>query len=474
MSTDRRVLPETLLIASGAGITALSISLDAPRWIALGLLALATIASLWGVWIERSHWGAILASWRREATALARRAGVDAPEGVEGERALALVSAAGDALEARAEREREHARLLRTIVDAFDEPVILTDEDGVVRTHNTSAQAFVASRAASLVGRRIDEVITWGDVLRVHASARAGREAHEQVRAARPGAAGGAIATVDVWARPLTGPGPEERLVLLLMRDVSEASRTLQVRADFVANASHELRTPIAAMRVAIDTLRALDGGDATSRDRFLGVVSSNIERLEELIADLLDLSRLESPESELQVGPVALARLVETLEPLFERARRERRLQVAWDLSPRVDPVRTDRRLLLLILQNLIDNAMKFAYEDTTVRVVATPIPAGVRWEVVDRGIGIPLGQQQRIFERFYQVDAARTGVGAARRGTGLGLAIVRHAVKRLGGSVRVESVWKEGTRMIVELPELPENHSPVASPAAGDTPRP
>jgi signal transduction histidine kinase len=104
-------------------------------------------------------------------------------------------------------------------------------------------------------------------------------------------------------------------------------------------------------------------------------------------------------------------------------------------------------------VVRNLIDNATKFAYERTAVVVSVERLgPAGIRIRVSDQGVGIPLGQQQRIFERFYQVDPSRAGF-AVRRGTGLGLAIVKHAVKLLGGNIGVESVWKQGTTMTVEL---------------------
>ena len=113
-----------------------------------------------------------------------------------------------------------------------------------------------------------------------------------------------------------------------------------------------------------------------------------------------------------------------------------------------------TDEKSLRLVLRNLIENSAKFAYEGTqiTVRVTASR-PGFVMFEVSDRGVGIPIGAQARVFERFFQADAARSGT-APRRGTGLGLAMVKQAVTRLGGTVGVESVWKEGTTMRVELP--------------------
>jgi two-component system phosphate regulon sensor histidine kinase PhoR len=136
----------------------------------------------------------------------------------------------------------------------------------------------------------------------------------------------------------------------------------------------------------------------------------------------------------------------------------------LAFESTPKAIALHTDRKLLMLILRNLVDNATKFANEHTSVRVIAQVLPpAGntlrgpprgtLRIKVVDTGLGIPIEHQQRIFERFYQVESSRTGL-TARRGTGLGLAIVKHAVKDLGGTIKIESVWKQGTTMSVEVP--------------------
>jgi two-component system, OmpR family, phosphate regulon sensor histidine kinase PhoR len=245
--------------------------------------------------------------------------------------------------------------------------------------------------------------------------------------------------------------------VLMTFRDVTEVTRMLAVRTDFVANASHELRTPIAAIRMALETLETEGDEGGELRARLLSIIASQVARLEELARDLLDLSRLES-EAEVRTEPLALADVAASLRTAFEGVLRERRLTLEFEISEGAAVLRTDRRLLELIVSNLIDNAAKFAFEGTPVRVVADRGPAGVRVRVIDRGQGIPLADQPRIFERFYQVDPARAGGGdrsaPARRGSGLGLAIVKHAVRRLGGSVNVSSVWQQGTTMTVELP--------------------
>jgi signal transduction histidine kinase len=203
---------------------------------------------------------------------------------------------------------------------------------------------------------------------------------------------------------------------------------------------------------MAVDTLAAGAAAEPVMRARLLETIAGNTARLEEMVRDLLDLSRLESPESVVRIEPVVAGDLADVLRAQFEGICAERSQTLVIDLG--VQTLRTDRALVLVILRNLVENATKFAYEGTAVRVTGRPdATGGIAIEVADRGIGIPIQHQQRVFERYYQVDSARTLTGR-RRGSGLGLAIVKHAVRRLGGAVRLTSVWKEGTTVTVELP--------------------
>jgi len=163
----------------------------------------------------------------------------------------------------------------------------------------------------------------------------------------------------------------------------------------------------------------------------------------------------------------VDLVELARAVAGLLEGSAARKRVTIEAEIAPDAARLESDPRLLRAILRNLVENAVKFAHEGTAVRITAEVVEparsddsggiaassANVRLRVIDRGIGIPLAQQQRIFERFFQGDPARTG-DAQGRGTGLGLAIVKHAVRTLGGTIGVESVWQEGTTMTVELP--------------------
>jgi two-component system phosphate regulon sensor histidine kinase PhoR len=454
-----------MIIGTSAAL-AVVIFADPSRWVMIGLIAMAAGMCLWVVWRGNTKTHASIAAVRSATHDLAQLANLETPQELELDRLAEVISQAAGAWNVRLITTTVERDELDAILRATEHPLLVTDDEGTVVLTNDAAGTFLGSRVATLVGRTIDEVITWTEVLRLHAAAREGKECKGQFRLMRSGSNGGS-SIVDVWARPLSVPSTsaDRCLVLLMMHDVGEAARALQIRTDFVANASHELRTPIAAMRVAIDTLDAIGDDDPVARKRFMGIVAGNIDRLEELIRDLLDLSRLESTDVTLEIASVNTSELADSLHLAFERVRTERKLNVSWEISPSLATVRTDRRLLLLILRNLLENALNFSYEGTTVRVIARPSEGrtrGVTWEVIDQGIGIPLEQQQRIFERFYQVNPARTGAGSTRRGTGLGLSIVRHAVKTLGGTIRVESVWKEGTRMIVDLPTPTEGSTP------------
>lgn len=355
---------------------------------------------------------------------------------------------------------------IRAVLDAVESAVFCTDSAGRVMVANTAGERFFANR--SVVGARIEELFTQAEILGLHANAAAGRNATVQIRMNRAEGARvcQAMAYRVPWQRAAlrddeaARPERGREAIVIVIRDVTELAMAVQLKAEFVANASHELRTPLASIRGAVETIQDGAKDEPAMLDRLSQMIAQNVSRLEDLVRDLLDLSRLESPDIVVTREAIRLEIIVEQLQEMFMPVCVERKIAIAADIDPACAVITSDAKLLTLILKNLFDNATKYAYPETAVRVVARPIqPAapggrpGVRISVVDLGMGIPIGHQQRVFERFYQVDPSRSGV-AVRRGTGLGLAIVKHATKTLGGNIRVESVWKQGTTMIVELP--------------------
>ena len=165
-------------------------------------------------------------------------------------------------------------------------------------------------------------------------------------------------------------------------------------------------------------------------------------------------LSQLETAGTPAEIGVLETMPILDSIASLLDPMLGERGLRLEFDIEEGLSTIRTDQRLFELIFKNLVENSAKFAFEQSVIRLQGRRLGDSTVWRVIDKGIGIPLDQQARIFDRFFQVDPSRTGP-PKRRGTGLGLAIVQNAVRALGGSIRVESVWQQGTTMIVELPE-------------------
>lgn len=252
--------------------------------------------------------------------------------------------------------------------------------------------------------------------------------------------------------------GEEGRL--LVLTDVTELSRVVQVKSDLVANASHELRTPIAAIRMAAETVRSLDPvADAVALKRCVDVIDRQTGWLEELVRDLLDLSKLEAPSSRFHAQSVDLRRFCEELVERFAPPVEKKRIQLIIDAAASLPSIHVHPGLLRMVLDNLVDNALKFTAEGGRVRLAWRGVGHDVEFVVEDNGCGIPTEDQARVFERFYQVERARSGAGSLRdapRGTGLGLSIVRHAVLAMNGHMELESVLGKGTKFTVTLPRV------------------
>jgi two-component system phosphate regulon sensor histidine kinase PhoR len=252
---------------------------------------------------------------------------------------------------------------------------------------------------------------------------------------------------VLVRATPLREPAGH----VVVLQDVTEMRQLETVRRDFVANVSHELRTPVSVILGSSETL--LDGAmaDGASARRFLEAIHGNAERLARLIADLLDLSRIEAGRWAMEVRSVAVdAALGRAAEAVAEPARRKgQSIEVARadGLVVAADPEALDQVLL-----NLLDNAVKYTPAGGRIRLDARRVDGRVRAEVTDDGPGIELRHQERVFERFYRVDPGRS---RDMGGTGLGLSIVKHLVEAMGGQVGFEAVEPHGSRFWLTLPE-------------------
>lgn len=245
--------------------------------------------------------------------------------------------------------------------------------------------------------------------------------------------------------------------VLAVFVDVTDLRRLESLRRDFVANVSHELRTPVTAVRSAAETLRdsALKDPDPKAAERFADIIVRNSERLQNLIEDLLELSRLESNEFKLKREKIDLPVVAGLVLSLFRERAERKGIQLLTEIPTGIQGVETDQRALEQVLSNLVDNAVKYCPAGASVKLRATNGDGSIRLTVEDNGPGISDAHLPRLFERFYRVDAGRSrDVG----GTGLGLSIVKHMVEAMGGDVTVRSTVGKGSAFEVRLPLAPK----------------
>ena len=259
---------------------------------------------------------------------------------------------------------------------------------------------------------------------------------------------------LDVIAhvRRLPRAASDGSLALIVLHDTTALRRAERMRADFVANASHELKTPIAGLAGFIETLRGPARDDAAARERFLGIMAEQADRMRRLVDDLLMLSRIEQHEHARPDAAVDIGRVLAGVQDLLQLKALSRGVALELVTDPELPRAVGDYDELTIVFQNLIDNALKYAKPSSTVRVTARPV-SGDRLSVAvsDEGDGIPAAHLPRLSERFYRVDTARS---RQLGGTGLGLAIVKHVVSRHRGRLDIQSAPGKGSTFTVILP--------------------
>jgi two-component system sensor histidine kinase SenX3 len=328
----------------------------------------------------------------------------------------------------------------RRLVGALGEVaqgVVLCDESGTVIYRNAQAAVFVGARHGEALAER-----AVGELLSAAVDGEARQEVIELFSVPRR--------TLTIRATPLLD---RETVIgaVAIIDDVSEKRRLEAVRRDFVANISHELKTPVGALSLVAETLEGED--DPAVVARLSHRMRTEAERLGRIIEDLLDLSRIEAeevPSREPVPVHVVVSEAVERLRPVAEH----RGIRLEVEQPPDALAVLGDRRQLVSAVHNLVDNAIKYSESDSSVHVVVRHDDGTIEIDVADHGIGIPSRDLERIFERFYRVDRARS---RDTGGTGLGLAIVRHVASNHGGEVLVTSREGQGSTFTLRLPVGP-----------------
>jgi two-component system phosphate regulon sensor histidine kinase PhoR len=334
---------------------------------------------------------------------------------------------------------------LNLILESMSEGIVALDRHGRILLANPAASILLRLGSADVPGRPLVELLRHPEV-RVLVNG----ILHGRLRLSMETLVPSAGRSLRLLGIPCEPDDPGDPSAILVVQDVTESLRYDRLRREFVANVSHELKSPLTSIRSLTDALLsgAIEEGE-TAR-RFLGLIEEDAVRLTRLIEDLLALSQIESGGVPLRVTVVDLRRHVQSVLEALAPAIEQGGLAVEVDL-PDSSLVSADPDRLRQVLTNLVDNAIKYNRPGGRIRVRQEREGLSLRVFVVDTGIGIPERDLRRIFERFYRVDKARS---RELGGTGLGLSIVKHIVEAHGGTVHVTSRLGEGSTFSFTLP--------------------
>lgn len=336
---------------------------------------------------------------------------------------------------------------LRAILTSMEEGVVAFDREGRVVLVNAAAGRILGREPDAAVGESAADLLPFEEAAEILAAAlEAGEPGEREVRL--PSA--GRDQHLQLHAAPLGRGEDAVQGAVLVLHDISELRHLENVRREFVANVSHELKTPISAIRGFTETILDDAEMEEATRNRFLGRVRHQVLRLAEMVDEVLMLSRLESDAQAGVAGQADLAACIEDVVQAQRPLASEREIDVRVDVTDAPLPVRGDEEGLRRIVGNLVDNAVKYTPSGGWVCVRATAGVGEVVLEVEDNGIGIPEDARERVFERFFRVDPGRS---RAAGGTGLGLSIVKHLVAALDGEVEVEASETGGSLFRVRL---------------------
>jgi two-component system phosphate regulon sensor histidine kinase PhoR len=329
------------------------------------------------------------------------------------------------------------------------EGVLVLDALGRVQMVNRAARAMLDVDEAA-VGRPYLETVRHPGVVTVLGAALHGGQPEPiEFQASR------STRTIVARATPVVG-GTASGAVLVL-HDVTDIRKSDRVRRDFVANVSHELRTPLTAIRGYVDALR--EGPlEANERERFLGIIERQAARMERLVRDLLRLASLDAREEPIENEPCSLVEVLAAVTRDLSPSVDQKQQRVTIDVAPDAAAIVIDVSKLQDALRNILENASSYSPPGSRIHLSAVREGDRVVLRVEDEGPGIPETDLERIFERFYRVDKARSRESG---GTGLGLSIVKHLVQRLSGDVRAANRPEGGAVFTVRLPYQPVHHA-------------
>lgn len=339
---------------------------------------------------------------------------------------------------------------LSSILNTMTDGVLVVNDSGIVELINPASLEMLDAPPEFRPGDRMVTLNRDHELLRVVNDC-----LDERIPAQRQVELLGSRRLLNAVAVPLTDewvgeePARTSNRALVMLNDLTELKRVDVTRTEFVANASHELRTPLAAIRASAETLQLGALNDPNAATDFLGRIENNVKRMEDMISEMLELSRLETGQAPMHLSPINLPKIVaheiDRLRPVAERAG----ISLKSDLEDELPAVTADPDMVSQVVSNLVSNALNASDNEDKVLVVVRKNGDNVIFSVTDTGHGIEAEYVPHVFERFYKVDSSRS-----RGGTGIGLAIVKHITQAHGGSVSVESAPGHGSTFTVSLP--------------------
>jgi len=347
---------------------------------------------------------------------------------------------------------RENNGDLGAACDAMSQGLVLVDGQMRIKYANGAAAVFLRADRDSLIGRDVSELLLEEEVAKAVRSVACGairRRASVEIQ--RRGETGTVVLRVSV--RPVRRE--DFAAAMILIEDVTQQRVAEEARNAFVAQATHELRTPLTNIRLYVET--AIDDGedDPTLRAKCLNVINQECRRLEQIVSSILSVSEIEAGSMKLQRDDVRVDALFEEIRADYEAQAKEKQIELAFSLPPKLPVIQGDREKFALAVHNLIANALKYTPAEGKVTVSVDAADGQLIVEVRDTGIGISPNDQEHIFEKFYRAEDGRV---AKITGSGLGLALAREVVRLHGGDITLESELNKGSTFTLRVPAAAE----------------
>jgi two-component system phosphate regulon sensor histidine kinase PhoR len=342
----------------------------------------------------------------------------------------------------------EEKRKLESAFTAMVEGVMILNSDKRIESLNNGLMNILGRREADLINKTPLEVFRNMDLQ--NALGRFKETEGPVLQEIKLGDASPII--LDVNISPIQGLSGENEKTMMVFHEVTRLKKLERVREDFVANVTHEIKTPLTAIIGFIETLEEGAIEDRVTAKKFLRIISEHVQRLNRLVDSLLTLSSIELGEIKLHLEGIAVADIIENTLPVIQAKAGEKELTIHNDIPPGLPLILADRDRMAQVILNIIDNAVKFTPAGGRISIAASEDGRGsVIVEVADTGIGIPGSEIPRLGERFYRVDKTRSREGG---GVGLGLSIVKHLMKAHQGSVEIKSSPGKGTTVFLSFP--------------------